>query len=248
MAYFSLQGEVWASERDSSGNPTNLVFMGNVPEFELSLEIEKTEHIESFTGERAIDATLVKAKKGSISLSVEELTDDNIKLALYGVKTTVAGSTVTNEALPVAVDGATLLLAHQKVSSVVLKDSTPTTPVTLVEGTDYEVDLTFGSVKILDIDGLLQPIKASYSYAAGSVVSLLGANMPERWIRFKGINTADGSNVLIDLYKVSFDPTSGFSLMSEGYNKMPLKGNLMADTTKKTDAVLGMFGRYVELG
>lgn len=246
MAYFSFQGELWASPRDSSGNPTGFVFMGNVPEFQLSLEVEKVEHIESSTGQRATDSTLIKAKKGSISLSVEELTDDNIKLALYGVSSDIIGATATDEVLPTGVAGGTLLLAHQKVSSVVIKDSNAT-PETLAVGTDYELDADFGSIKLLDITGLTQPLKATYTYAATTSVSLFSGMMPERWIRFKGINTVDGSKVLVDLYKVSFDPTSGFSLISDDYNKMPLKGNLLADITKNGDAVLGLFGRYVRL-
>lgn len=247
MAYFSFQGELWASPRDTDGNPTGFVWMGNVPEFQLSLEIEKIEHIESFTGQRATDATLVKSKKGSISLSVEELTEDNIKLALYGVSSAVAGGSVTDEELPSGlVAGSVAGLSHPGVSALVIEDSAGT-PATLTAGTHYTLDADYGSVTFLNVTGFTQPFLASYTYAGGTAIALFGGLMPERWIRFKGINTVDNSKVMIDLYKVSFEPTSGFSLISDDFNKLPLKGNLLADSTKQADPTMGLFGRYMEL-
>lgn len=246
--YFSFQGEVWLGKRDTSGNVIELNFMGNVPEFEINLSVDKTEHIEDFTGERTTDSVLIKAKKADISLSSEELLLENLSLGLYGVSSDIAAGTVTDWAFPItAAAGATGLLPHQMISSLVLKDSTPTTPQTLEAGVDYEADLTYGSVKFLDVTDLTQPIKASYSHGKVAKMAIFGTNAPERWIRFKGVNTLNDKKVLVDLYRVSFDPGS-LSLIAREYGKFPLKGQLLGDTTKKNDPALGMFGKYVELG
>ena len=40
---------------------------------------------------------------------------------------------------------------------------------------------------------------------------------------------------------------ASFSFISDEYNKFELEGSLLADTTKPFDAVLGQFGRIVQL-
>lgn len=246
--YFSLQGEVWAGERDASGNAKAMVFMGNVPEFEVNLSVDKAEHIEDYTGDRTTDAVLIKVKKGDVSISTEEMTKDNLSLCLYGAASEVAAGTVTGWAFPATVAaGETHLIPHQLLSALVLKDSTPSTPQVLELGVDYEADLTYGSAKFLDVTDLVQPVKADYSHGKVDSIAIFGTNAPERWIRFKGINTLNGKRVLMDLYRVSFEPGS-LSLIAREFGKTPLKAQLLSDTTKKSDPVLGMFGRYVELG
>jgi hypothetical protein len=53
--------------------------------------------------------------------------------------------------------------------------------------------------------------------------------------------------VLVELYRVAFDPLKEISFISDEYNKFELEGSLLADTTKPFDAVLGQFGRIVQL-
>ena len=72
--------------------------------------------------------------------------------------------------------------------------------------------------------------------------------LPERFLRLEGINTAQGNaKVLVELYRVAFDPLKEISFISDEYNKFELEGSLLADTTKPFDAVLGQFGRIVQL-
>jgi hypothetical protein len=72
--------------------------------------------------------------------------------------------------------------------------------------------------------------------------------LPERFLRLEGINTAQGNaKVLVELYRVAFDPLKEISFISDEYNKFELEGSLLADTTKPYDAVLGQFGRIVQL-
>ena len=67
-------------------------------------------------------------------------------------------------------------------------------------------------------------------------------------LRLEGINTAQGNaKVLVELYRVAFDPLKEISFISDEYNKFELEGSLLADTTKPYDAVLGQFGRIVQL-
>ena len=47
--------------------------------------------------------------------------------------------------------------------------------------------------------------------------------------------------MLVELYRVAFDPLKEISFISDEYNKFELEGSLLADTTKPFDAVLGQF-------
>ena len=72
--------------------------------------------------------------------------------------------------------------------------------------------------------------------------------LPERYMRLEGINTAQGNaKVLVELYRVAFDPLKELSLISDEYNKFEMEGSLLADPSKSFDAVLGQFGRIVQI-
>ena len=72
--------------------------------------------------------------------------------------------------------------------------------------------------------------------------------LPERYLRLEGLNTAQGNaKVLVELYRVAFDPLKEIAFISNEYNKFDLEGSLLADSTKPIDAVLGQFGKIVQL-
>ena len=72
--------------------------------------------------------------------------------------------------------------------------------------------------------------------------------LPERFLRLEGVNTAaSNAKVLIELYRVAFDPLKKFDIISNDLNKFEMEGSLLADASKPYDAVLGQFGRIVQL-
>lgn len=82
--YFSGQGKVYAADRDSSGNPGAFRYLGNVPELKIGLSVDFMEHKESISGSRIMDQRTQKQMKGTVSVTLEELTSANLALALYG--------------------------------------------------------------------------------------------------------------------------------------------------------------------
>ncbi len=138
-------------------------------------------------------------------------------------------------------------LAHPKVSALVVVDSAGT-PATLTLGTHYTADTDFGSIQFLDFTGLTAPYKASYTYGVATEIGIFTQPLPERYLRLEGLNTAQANaKVLVELYRVAFDPLKELSLISDEYNKFEMEGSLLADTTKPYDALLGQFGRIVQL-
>ena len=250
MSYYaSFQGRTFLSKRDAQGLPIETYEPGNATALSLSLKTDVLEHYESMSGNRSLDLRMIKQKSASVTLTVEEFTTDNLALALYGSIVQQTTGTVTAE--PITGTTPTIgpvFLAHQSVSNLVLTDSAAT-PTTLVDGTHYTADLRFGRVHLLNVTGLTGPIKAAYSYGAVSNVGIFTQPLPERHLRFEGVNTAAGNQpVLLELYRVALDPLKQLDFISEDLNKFELEGSLLADSTKPIDAVLGQFGRIVQIG
>ena len=254
--YASFQGRVYLGKRDTQGNPTEVRSPGNVAELKLSLKTDVLEHYESQTGQRTLDHRMVKQKSATVNLTIEEFTKENLSLALYGNYRVGAAGSVSNETLggEAPMVGERYFLAHPKIDDLVVLDSSAT-PATLIEGLDYTADTDFGAVQFLRLnDGgtpavpYLAPLKASYTFGVTTEIGIFTQALPERFLRLEGINTADGNaRVLVELYRVAFDPLKEISFISNEYNKFEMEGSLLADASKPIDATLGQFGRIVQI-
>lgn len=254
--YASFQGRVFLGKRDAAGAPIEVRSPGNVAELKLALKTDVLEHYESQTGQRTLDHRMVKQKSATVNLTLEEFTKENLALALYGNHVTAVPGTVTDQPIGGATPmvGDRYFFAHPKVSNLVVKDSSAT-PATLAAGVDYTADLEFGALQFLRLDDggapavpYVAPFKASYGYGAATEIGIFTQPLPERYLRLEGLNTAQGNaKVLVELYRVAFDPLKEISFISDEYNKFEMEGSLLADASKPFDAVLGQFGRIVQL-
>lgn len=247
---FAGQGRVYLHTRDVAGNPQAGQFLGNVPELKVSLSTETEDHIEDQTGNSLVDGRLQKANKANLSLTLEDFNEDSLALALYGTILTVAGSTVTGEILPNPL-GLNQLgqLQKRNVSSLVITDSTGS-PKTLPGG-QYTTNAKAGSIIITDKTTggpYVEPFKAAYTYGASKEIAMFTQGIPERWLRFEGINIADGGNTVVcDLYRVALDPISDLSLIQKSFAKFPMAGSVLVDSTKSSVGALGQFGRIIKV-
>jgi hypothetical protein len=104
-----------------------------------------------------------------------------------------------------------------------------------------------GAIELLNITGFTQPFKVDYSYGAAKRLAMFKSAQPEVWLRFDGLNTADGnSRVIVDLYRVVLNPSKDFSLIGDDIQKFELSGRVLADTTKSDTGPLGLFGRVIQ--
>ncbi len=238
--YFSFRGKVYVGERDESGNPDGLTHIGNVPEMSLSFAVETLEHKESMSGQDLTDVSITTSKSGEISLTAEELIKETFALALNGTYSDVTGATIASgEALcsaPVA--GKTYLLAHPDVSAVTLThDATP------IDVGDYTVNAKHGSIVFSDVTGLTGAVTAGYTYASYKKVLMFTADEKDYWLRLEGLNKVTNERIVVDLYKVRLNPTDGMAFINDELGNAPIKGKVLADTTKTADGALGQFGR-----
>lgn len=241
--YYSGQGVLTMAKRDPvTGKPLGFVRVGNVPELTLDIEVDKFEHKESESGNRLLDLTIVKEKKGKFKFKLENLDLNMMAVGLYGEAAVVPAGTVATGApetltIPESAANMRFPLAHPKVSAVVVKDSTGTTTYAL--GTDYTVDPDNGVI-ILGDDGAIVTaaatediaIKVSYTYGQYTKLdAFTSASAPERYLRFEGLNTVDDTRVLVDLFRAQFDPLTGYALINDELGSVDMSGYLLADAT-----------------
>lgn len=239
--YYSGQGSLYLAERDSvTGKPKGFLPIGNVPELTINIETTKFEHKESESGSRLVDLTIVQEKKGTFEFTLENLSIDNLSVGLWGTKATVAGGTVAaaGETVPLpmgTVAGMRFPLAHPGVSAATVTKDDGTTPYVL--NTDYTIDakngviiVSTGSAMITDSAAADTTFKIGYTYAGYlKVDAFTQSAAPERWLRFEGLNTVDGSAVIIDLFKAQFDPLTGYALINEELGSVSMTGTVLAD-------------------
>lgn len=81
-----------------------------------------------------------------------------------------------------------------------------------MEGTDYEVDYTYGAITFLTAQATAPSVNYGY---AGSVNTTLFTQKPiDLFLRFEGINLAEGGAAkILELYKISFSPAAALALI-----------------------------------
>lgn len=250
--YYYGQGRISIAIRDAlTGVPGAYRWVGDVSALTVKLATEKVEHKESHSGQRGLARSFPIGKTATIDMTLHQIDTDNLSLALYGTSTSTIGGTVTAEALPAdLVVGDEVRLANPGVSALVLTDSTPTTPKTLVLDTDYTVDPAFGRITILNITGLVQPFQAAYTYAARKAVGMFTTGQPNIALRYEGVNLAENNApVLTEFYKVAPDPLQELALITTGNDVagMAITAAVLLDSNKPAGGALGQFGSITQV-
>jgi hypothetical protein len=254
MGYLSGQGKCYQAARNAAGSALAFTFMGNVPSFELALNIDTLEHKESTSGQRLVDLRLVTGKKVDLTMNVQEFLPTNLAMMTFGNINTLGAGSVSGELLAGGatdiVIGQTVMLQNTNVTSLVITDSAGT-PITLTSGVQYTPNLPYGLVTFNAIPGT-QPYKAAYTKPTGQQsVDFFTTGAPIRWLRFLAINTAqenlDGSykRFVLDLYNVQFDPTTGLPLINDAVADMNMKASVLIDPTRNATAVGGQIGQLI---
>ncbi len=245
MKDFSFQGPVYLGE-NANGKPIKLTWVGDQSSLNFAIDAQFEERKENYTGLRTTSVRLKQSVSVNPELVLRYISPENILLGVHGKLTKKVAGTATAEAFPAAVTVDELvLLANGGISNLVLTDSTPTTPITLVEGTHYAIESdTSGLVKILDVAALVQPIKAAYSFVGSTNVSMMtAATPPVKYLYMEAINTVDGRRARIHLYKVQLNPLASLPLTNENLADFTLNGTCLADSNNRLDDDLGPFGR-----
>lgn len=233
--YYSGQGSILVATKNvTTGEPEGFIPVGNVSALTIGVETTVFEHKESCTGTRGIDKVITQEVNVTVAFTMESINDENLALALYGSNAAVAGASVSDEQIPLYHDK-WQKLAHIKVDTVVVgDDAVPTT--TYVLGTDYELNEETGSIKALSTGAITdtQVVFVDYNFTGyDQIEAIISSAAPERWIRFEGLNTADGDNpVVVDVYKGSIQPLAELALINEELAEMAVEASALSDSTR----------------
>ena len=79
-------------------------------------------------------------------------------------------------------------------------------------------------------------------YAAAQALSIFAETPPERWLFLDGINTENNRPVLLDLYRVSFDPVGDLGLIHDEYGQLSMTGSVLYDPANANGSSMHGFG------
>ena len=240
--YFSLQGRVSFFERTPAGKKGVGLWAQNVPKLDLSMEVTEESVKESHSGNKMKDLVFEIEKALTTAFTLHGFNTDNLARALWASRFNIVGGTASAELLPAGLTvGDYFALDHQNTSAWALVDSTGA-PVSLVADQHYALVSAFaGHGQILDLTGLAQPLKASYSYASSNALSLLTTRPDEHFLVFDGIETISKARAYLEIPRHTSKPASGLSLLNnEGVGTMDLEGEALFDGTDP-DYPLGKF-------
>ena len=258
MSYYSGQGNVYVAERNASGRPGRFIHLGNVPTLEISVEVTKFEHKESMSGQRAVDLSFIQEKKGTFTMTMEDMSMANLALAFWGENISQAAGTFdgtqTVTARVDATDNSRIVLVNDttneiftNITNLVVSDDALGTNdydfsgTAAAPGENGYLDASNGVLVIRNTaaqtaatqtitDGQTLYLTAG-DYAASEQMNAFTQTSMERWLRFEGLNTLpNGLPVIVDIFKASIDPLQGYGLINEELASIEVSGSVLYDS------------------
>ncbi|MCF7964215.1 MAG: hypothetical protein K9L79_01610 [Methylobacter tundripaludum] len=227
MSGFLGSGHIYI-DRKVDGVYRGFKYIGNATKFEIKENTEKKERVSKGRANygSALNTVFIK-KPGEVNISLDDLDKDNLALVFLGdtSNVSVTGGTVTDEVVT-AYQGRIIKTAKRKISSVVLNHSSGTP--TYVLGTDYEItDPDLGLIKIIGSTITdAQSLKLDYSYGSMTSSKVAGGTNSSIIARilFDGVNQADQSKAVVNVFEAVLSPTSGVDFLADDFAKLDLAG------------------------
>lgn len=241
------RGRVFFDQFDANGVTTGEVPFGNCPDFNITIESEKSDHYSSESGLRQKDASVTVEVNRTATITCDNISAANLARYLAGTVETVtqASGSVTDETITVY-KGRQYQLGKtesnpagvRNITDVVVTNSGAT--VTYVLNTDYAVDLELGRLQIL-ADGAITDaasIKVDYTRPAktwtriktGSNTELAGA------IRVISDN-ASGENRDFYMPKVNLTPNGELPVITSDTDYVSMEFTVEILKPSNADAI-----------
>lgn len=229
--YYAVgQGKVYMATRNSTGQTSGFVHIGDADSLEIAGAEETLTFNESMSGLRKQVVNLVTSTDMSFTLGIRNIDAANLAKAYYGTTTSSAGATVSGETI-VAYNGAMTPLKFPGVSSVTVTKTSGSTP--LVAGTDYTLDAVNGTITILPGSTVVPagagvPCTVNYTYAAyAGKVEALVSDAQEYVIRFEGKTQFDNKAQIYTLYRAKPGIAAALALIGTDVGVLELTGALL---------------------
>lgn len=201
--------------------------LGNVPEFEVSLTLDKLDHFSSREGTRKKDRSIIREQGGTVRMVIEELTARNLELALMStasaeVSLSTTGDITTGEPEITGLASDTGLVDGRQYS--VSGVGIPVGAMATWNDTDSEL--------VMDVDATATTPDLAISITAPISMDIFSEAEKTGKIKFVGTNQV-GAKCTYMLNNVSLTPTSSFNPISDEWGNFEVTGELLTDSFGK---------------
>lgn len=236
---------------DEDGSWVNVGQLLNDVTFEYTVELLKLE-----AGTPRVLITQAKAAEGAtLSGEIAELTATNLQTAL-GISDTYVDTTagtetdVTDETISFSSADDVYHIGHTSVSAVSIT-SAESGGDTYIEGTDYFLNASEGTITAMTGGGATMPVDGTtvylnytYTPTAKKTINFGGGSggLPTMGLKFVH-ERPDTNKITIVLHKVQTSGSATFTFSDGAWNSIPITFDAVADSTKDSGSQLG----YLEI-
>lgn len=243
------RGRVYFDRRDPvTGASSGFRFLGTCDEIKASVTEETKEKYSSVDPASALLQRVVIRRTGEISVTMAEVTQKNLALAMVGTELTLSQTSGTfgvgagdpvgtdNGVQPTCKAGFWYKLAKRNITAAGIIVKHTTISGTTVPATDYTIDLKAGMLYVKATgdtgstglgDNKLLWMEYAYGTDTRNAVSAQDATVKGS-LRFIG-DPAAGPIVECDFWNVILTPDGELSLIGDDFATLSLKGSILAD-------------------
>ena len=235
------RGRVLFATFASGQTPGPWRYLGNTPEFNLTIEEETLDHFSSDDG--------IREKDDSVSLEVtrtgtficDDIQADNIALFFFGSKTTItqASQSGQSENFSAVNQGEILQIGYTSAApfgsralSALTVTGTGGTP-TYVLDTDYAVDLDRGLIQIISGGGIADgtDIEVNFTIDAFTSDRVVSGSSPITGAMQYLANNPKGKNRDVFMPNVTITPNGDLPLKGDEWQQIPFSLEVLKPTT-----------------
>jgi hypothetical protein len=221
--------------------PEGARYIGNTPEFSLTIESEVLDHFSSDAGIREKDDSVPLEVTRSGSLITDNIDPENVALFFYGEKSLVTKTLATSQTYTVtdAIEGryyqvgrtAAAPAGVRGLTSVVVKVGVTTKTLT----TDYTINVDTGQLYIVEGGGINtgDDVIVEYSQAAVTYDRVISGSEPiEGALTFVAENPK-GNNADFYMPWVKITPNGDYALKGDEWQQIPFTLEILKPTTSE---------------
>lgn len=224
------KGEVFIQKRGTAG--AKMVPIGNCSALKFGIAEDKKELKDyTRTGGGLLDS-VTTIKSVTASMSVSNLSPENLALATRGTTSAVASATVTDEAHADILLGSLIRLA--KVPDVTATVTVKKGATVIASAGNWEINGAGLWISAAPVADLLanDDITVSYTALAGDVVQALTTSNEEYTLIFSGLNEArSGKPVIVTVHRLKFSPAASLDWIADDFGQLEMSADVLADAT-----------------
>ncbi|MDR2550019.1 MAG: hypothetical protein LBD10_07480 [Desulfobulbus sp.] len=226
-------GDLYMDFYDDSGNLTGFQLVGNCKKFAPKVETETKEN--KLNGRDTLGQTAdsyTRITGSTVSLVFNRYDPTLLAASFMGCAVDRAAATGPYTATITGIKDRWVEVGAVDLDTCTVKDATDTD--TYIEGTDYEVNKRTGMVKVLtvDLDGATLHVSGNKLGQSGFKITGATRPMVNVALRLDGKNNADGSPVLVTIWRAQLRADGEFDFMGEDFPELTFSGTMTTPNGK----------------